>query len=357
MTQTFQTADFRRCQRSYFVAQVSNLLGRRLPVGRAWRRSGVSQGCGVCGLEIRDTADGKSVPRTRVVLSTVCALALAVLTGCATGGGPSRATHAALRDALLLRASFDGGVNAEFAAGDAMLYTAPTGDRQQARPGLPAGELVVLARGEGRHGDALRFTKKMKPVVFFRGEKNLGYATNGWSGAVSLWLKLDPDKDLEPGYCDPLQFVAQHWEQGNMFIEFSKDHTPRHFRYAMLPVKQTWNPRNLGWEAIPDQERPMAAVYRPPFARERWTHVVFCFGNLNTGAKDGWGRLYLNGEFQGEFTGWLGTFNWDVPQSAVTLGLNYAGLLDDLAIFNRPLTAEEVKAIHQSSTGVREIVK
>ena len=84
-------------------------------------------------------------------------------------------------------------MHAEFAAGDATLYTAPTGDRKQARPGL--GDLVVHARGEGRHGDALRFTKKMKPVVFFRGEKTLGYATNGWSGAVSLWLKLDPDKE------------------------------------------------------------------------------------------------------------------------------------------------------------------
>ena len=292
-----------------------------------------------------------------VLGAVTLAAALAVLTGCATGDGPSRATTAALRDALLLRASFDGKVNADFAAGDATLYTAPTGNRNQAQPGLPDGELVVLARGEGRHGDALRFTKKMKPVVFFRGEKNLGYATNGWSGAVSLWLKLDPDKDLEPGYCDPLQFVAQHWEQGNMFIEFSKDHTPRHFRYAILPVKQTWNPENRGWEAIPDKERPMVPVYRPPFARERWTHVVFCFGNLNTGAKDGWGTLYLNGGFQGEFTGWLGAFNWDVPQSALTLGLNYVGLLDDLAVFNRPLTAGEVKAVYRSPGGLREVVK
>ncbi len=282
---------------------------------------------------------------------------LASLIGCVNGGGSSRAPNVGLREALLLRASFDGGLNADFAAGDATLYTAPTGDRKQARPGLPDGDLVVHAKGEGRHGDALRFTKKMKPVVFFRGAKNLGYATNGWSGAVSLWLKLDPDKDLEPGYCDPVQFVAQNWDQGNMFIEFSKDHTPRHFRYAILPVKQTWNPQNRGWEAIPDKERPMVPVYRPPFAAAKWTHVVFCFGNLNSGAKDAWGKLYLDGEFQGEFTGWLGAFNWDVSQSALTLGLSYVGLLDDLAVFNRPLTAGEVKAIHQSPTGVRGVAK
>jgi len=222
---------------------------------------------------------------------------------------------------------------------------------------LPDGGLVVLAKGEGRHGDALRFTKKMKPVMFFRGEKNLGYNTNHWSGAASFWLRLDPDKDLEPGYCDPLQFLAQSWGEGNMFVEFSKDHTPRHFRYAILAVTRYWNPKNADWEVLSDAERPMVPVLKPPFAREQWTHIAFTFGNVNSGKKDGWGKLYLNGEYHGQFTGWENTFNWDVSQSAVTLGLNYVGWFDDLALFNRPLTDAEVKAIHQAPRGVRELVK
>jgi len=264
---------------------------------------------------------------------------------------------ATLRPALLLHASFDKGLDADFAMGDAKLYSAPTGNRKTAQPGLPDGGLVVLAKGEGRHGDALRFTKKMKPTVFFRGEKNLGYNTNNWSGAASFWLRLDPDKDLEPGYSDPLQFVAQSWGEGNMFVEFSKDHTPRHFRYAILAVTRYWNPKNADWEVLSDAERPMVPVLKPPFAREQWTHVAFTFGNVNSGKKDGWGKLYLNGEYQGQFTGWENTFKWDVSQSAVTLGLSYVGLFDDLALFNRPLTDAEVKAIHQAPGGVRELVK
>src|SRR5262245_6707980 len=114
-----------------------------------------------------------------------------------------------LGKALLLYASFDKGLDADFAVGDPKLYTAPTGNRSQAVAGLPESNLVVHAKGAGRHGDALHFTKKMRPTVFFQGEKNLGYNSNGWSGAVSIWLRLDPDKDLQPGYCDPLQFVAQ----------------------------------------------------------------------------------------------------------------------------------------------------
>ena len=258
-----------------------------------------------------------------------------------------------LRKALLLHASFDGKLDADTALGDPKLYTTPTGNRSQARPGLPDSNLVVHAKAEGRVGDALRFTRKMRPVVFFRGEKNLGYKTNGWSGSVSLWLKLDPDKDLEPGYCDPLQFVAQGWDDGNMFIEFSKDHTPRHFRYAILPVKKTWNPGNRGWEEIPDKERPMVPVYQTPFTRERWTHVVFSFSNINSGKSDGSGRLHLNGRDQGEFKNWSIPFHWDESKSAVTLGLNYVGMMDELAIFSRPLLPAEIHLLHESPEALR----
>jgi hypothetical protein len=259
--------------------------------------------------------------------------------------------------ALLLHAPFDGSLDAARAAGDPKLYTAPTGNRKAAQPGLPAENLVVHAKGAGKFGDALQFTKKMKPVVFFRGEKNLGFQPKNWTGSASVWLRLDPDKDLEPGYCDPLQFVAQAWGEGNMFIEFSKDHTPRHFRFAIQPLTKHWNPKGAGWETIPEAERPMVAVHKPPFRADQWTHVVFTFGNINSGQKDGWGKLYLNGELQGQFTGVDAVFPWDVPQSAVTLGLSYIGLLDELAIFNRPLTDAEVKTIYQAPQGLAEMLK
>jgi len=280
-------------------------------------------------------------------------VAMVTVAGCQTATRQS--SHAVLRHSLLLHASFDNGLDADFAVGDPKLYTAPTGNRSLARPGLPDSNLVVHAKSAGRHGDALHFTQKMSPVVFFKGEKNLGYNTNGWSGAVSLWLRLDPDKDLQPGYCDPLQLVAQGWDEGNMFIEFSKDHTPRHFRYAILPVKKSWNPANRGWEAIPDKGRPMVPVHQPPFTHDGWTHVVFCFSNINSGTNDGWGRLYLDGKDQGIFANWSLPFNWDERQSALTLGLSYIGWMDDVAVFNRPLTEAEVRGIYELKDGIRSL--
>src|SRR5262245_10764554 len=191
---------------------------------------------------IRDTACSPSGGRLRSASMNSHFLALAIVLSMAgmlcsdATATAAEAGAASLRSALLLHATFDRGLDADFATGDKTLYTAPTGNRSQAQAGLPEGGVVVIAKGEGRYGDALRFRKKARPVVFFSGDKNLGYSTKGWNGAVSFWLRLDPDKDLEPGYCDPLQFVAQGWDEGNMFVEFSKDHTPRHFRYAILPV-------------------------------------------------------------------------------------------------------------------------
>lgn len=263
------------------------------------------------------------------------------------------ADHAALRAALLFHAGFDGRADAGFAAGDARIYHAPTGDRAQARPGLPEDGGVVLAPDAGRFGGALQFTRKIRPAIFYRGAGNLPYRTNAWGGAVSVWLRLDPDRDLEPGYCDPLQFVGQEWEVGNLFLEFSKDHAPRHFRAAILPVKASWNPQNRGWEDIPEKERPMVPVHRPPFTHERWTHVVFCFANVNSGRPDGWGRLYLDGVDRGAFENWALPFQWEVEKSALTLGFSFTGWLDDVAVFNRPLTADEVRALHALPGGVQ----
>lgn len=285
-------------------------------------------------------------------------LALPLLALALIGNLPTGGQAASLKSALLLHASFDHGLDADFAKGDAKLYFTPTGNRKlDVQPGLPPDGQVGLARGEGKFGAALRFTKKAKPVLFYRGPQNLGFTTNNWTGACSVWLRLNPEQDLEPGYCDPLQFVGQAWARGACFIEFSKDHTPREFRLGMMPITTLWNPNHRKYEEMLTPERPIVQVLKPPFSREQWTHVVFTFGSANTGKKDGWGKLWLNGQYQGELKGWELTFGWEPDQTALTLGLNYIGWLDELAVFNRPLTDVEIKAIHTAKGGIATLTK
>ena len=138
-----------------------------------------------------------------VVLVAVCAWS-----GAARG-------EDALSEALTFHASFDGGVDAEFARGDGTLYAAVSAARDaEARPGLPAGGETRVAAGEGRFGDALQFTDANATRVFFKAEKNLPYAESNWSGTVSFWLRVSPDEDLEPGYTDPMQITPRRTHQG-----------------------------------------------------------------------------------------------------------------------------------------------
>ncbi len=258
-----------------------------------------------------------------------------------------------LRSALTFHASFDRSADADFARGEPRVFTAlDSGKRPAATPGLPAEEFARLVPAAGRHGGALEFRGQTKQQVFYRGPENLGYRSGAWAGSVSLWLQLDPDRDLAPGYCDPFQFVGQKWGEGALFIEFTKDHNPRHFRSGIFPVTKFWNPQNKKLEEMTDAERPMVFVRRPVFSRERWTHVLITFANLNSGQPDGRGTLYLDGEPIGTAAGWTHTFHWDAAQSALTLGLNYTGLIDDVAVFNRELNPAEARTVFSLPRGI-----
>lgn len=283
-------------------------------------------------------------------LGFVVALAAALAgTGCVTG-----IQKEALKDSLTLYASFDKGLNADYAGGDKTIYGAASGNRMaQAPAGLPEGGAVQVARGVGVTGDALKFTRKSSSVMFFKGPGNFVYQPTNWNGTVSFWLKLDPDRDLQPGYCDPIQLSAGNWHNGVFFAEFSKDETPRHFRFAMRPLEKIYNPKNLGWEAIPAKDRPMVQVEKPPFSREKWTHVAFTFENANTGEKNGVGKLYLDGQPAGAFPNWDLTVQWKQDEVVIIIGASYVGLFDDLALFDRALTAAEVTRLY----GDREILK
>ena len=45
------------------------------------------------------------------------------------------------------------------------------------------------------------------------------------------------------------------------------------------------------------------------------------------------------------------TFTWKPSQALVMLGLGYIGLWDELAIFNRALSAQEIKSLYELDGG------
>ncbi len=266
---------------------------------------------------------------------------------------------AALKEALLFHAPFDGSVDARVVptGGDAALYTADTLERKSIERGNHS-PVVSLAKDAGRFGDALRFSKKTEQVVFFKASSAAFQPGPNWEGTVSFWLRLDPDKDLEPGYCDPLQFAEREWNDATFFVDFDKD-LPRDLRLGAFPDYASWNPKNTLWEQIPVESRPMVVAKRPPFAHDKWTHVAFTFENVNSdNDRVATAILYLDGKWQGSLENPM-RFTWNEsttgvnhPPAAILLGIYYIGDMDDVAVFRRALSADEILTLHHLEGGV-----
>lgn len=251
------------------------------------------------------------------------------------------------KESLTFHVSFDRTANADFAKGDAKVYTAETVAREKILAGLPQEGVRRLDDG-GKYGGYLSFDKKIDPVVMYRGAKN---ATLGSGGelTVSFWMKLEPATDLPSGYVDPLQITDKKWNDASLFVDFTPEN-PRQFRLGVFPDYRVWNPEDTPWDDVAEKDRPMVPVTQLPFARDRWTHVAFTLDNVNA-EQAGTARLYLDGKLQGDLDGRL-KFTWDPDQVAIMLGIYYVGGIDDFAIFNRCLSAEELVKLFNLEAGI-----
>jgi hypothetical protein len=244
---------------------------------------------------------------------------------------------------VVFRATFDGSLDASVSAGDPKIYSAPSYKEQSAaKPGIN-GTDVIHAKGEGRSGDALRFTKKNTKAVFYKAHGNVPFDPKNWSGTISFWLQLDPEQDLEPGFCDPMQVTDKAYNDSAIWVDFTKDDKPRHFRLGVFGALKAWNPTNAPADKNPDFSNRLVVVQHTPFARSRWTHIAITYLGLGSGS--GEAKLYLNGKLLGTAPKIPETFDWDMERSAIRLGVNYVGLMDDVTIFRRPLKEQEIGAL------------
>lgn len=263
-----------------------------------------------------------------------------------------------LKDGLIFHAGFDGSMDAKLfpANGDGCVYTADSPAVQSVERGNKLPE-VSMAKNAGRIGDALRFTAKTQKVLCFKAASNGFEPRDNWSGTVSLWLKLDPDKDLPEGYCDPLQITAKKWDDSAFFIDFDKT-LPRDFRLGVFSDPGVWNPKNIPWDDFPVAERPMVVVQQPSFSHDAWTHVVFTFDNFNSlMGQPSSASLFVNGKLQGSINQPM-RFDWpkstETKEAMIMLGINYVGDMDELAIFRRALSADEIKRLYDNPGAIDE---
>ncbi len=289
-------------------------------------------------------------------LSVFALLALSTVGGLDPARAQAQGVSPGLKSSLTFHASFDHGLNADFAKGSRQFSYAPSIERRSvSAPGLPPGGEVTLAAGAGKFGDALRFERKSQPIVFFSASTNLSYRTNDWAGTVSFWLKVDPKAELAMGYADAIQITPRAWNDAAFFIEFEKRTDDVPFRLGVYPDFKVWNPNNRKWEEMSAAEKPLVTIDNAPFSKDRWTHVVFTFEHFNTGKDDGICQLYLDGRRVSTLGPRRQTFMWNENDAVIMMGLSFIGLWDELAVFNRALSAGEVRQLNELPKGVAEL--
>lgn len=258
-----------------------------------------------------------------------------------------------LAKSLTFCSTFDEGFEADFAKGDARMFGAPAYGERDVITANMIPEEVAIASQKGRFGDALEFKRKGKPVVFYQSEHNFPYSESGCAGTISLWLSLDPETDLAPGYTDPIKITDVGYNDAAFWVDFS-DKNPRTFRMGVYGDLDVWNPKNTGPdENAAFEDRLLTATDRP-FSRGRWTHVVMSFSGLN--GEGGMASFYINGKAQGSRK-ISEPFTWELEKSRIFLGLNYIGLMDEVAIFDRALSASEVQTLYNLAEGAKMLLQ
>jgi len=165
---------------------------------------------------------------------------------------------------------------------------------------------------------------------------------------------LDPNKDLKPGFCDPIQITDVSYNDAAIWVDFTKEN-PRIFRLGVIGDRDAWNPNPEG----PDNENPifikqLPPVHNPPFGSGEWTHVAITYNHLNT--NHGEALLYMNGDLKGKRSPISDPFTWDLEKSNIYLGLSYIGLMDELTIFNRSLSRKEINVLYNLENGGHDLI-
>ena len=265
----------------------------------------------------------------------------------AAGATCAAPDEAALRKAVMLYASFDEAVRADYSQGGALTFQLRTSDPDQKNKwiissGVPS-KAFRIAPGKGISGGALECREVLpnNGRIFFPARLNTAYKKGGWGGAVSVWVNTDPNTQLKTGFCDPIQITQKGANNGGIWFDFN-DAKPRDLRMGVFPALAE------GQKAVPesDPNAPMVRVPGVGFKVGQWHHVVVTWNNFDTGRADAVAMLYIDGKLIGAVKDRDIAMGWDVDRAGVYVGVNYIGLLDELALFDRMLTAEEVALLH-----------
>jgi hypothetical protein len=253
-----------------------------------------------------------------------------------------------IRRAVTFYASFDEAVQGDFGGGAVTLSTRFNHPTEKGsfifKKGFPA-KVFRIAPGKGIHGGALEVTDVLPDNgrIFFPAKGNIAFKKGGWSGSVSVWINTDPNKLLKTPFCDPIQITQKGANNGGIWFDFNNAR-PRDLRMGTFPaVAEGEKPIS---EA--DPKAPMVRVPAIGFKAGDWHHVVLAWTNFDTGKANAQAVLYIDGKRIGAITNAPIAMRWKLEKAGIYVAVNFIGLLDELALFNRMLTPEEISRLHRT---------
>lgn len=266
-------------------------------------------------------------------------------------------SSSALKDALTFYVSFDEGTIADFALGDANIYTANASYvnskrvLEEVQAGMNNSDHTIV-KEKGQFGGSFEFGEKSRKVIYYKSKDNIAYDVRNWSGTISFWLSVDPSTDLD-GYTDPVQITDANYNDASIWVDFTDD-SPPNFRLGVIGDKDVWTLDTLNSSSTTEFERRLVNVEKPTFTRKAWTHILITYDGLGT--TNSVATLYLNGEKKGEVSGIDDPFTWELGESNIFLGLGFTGLMDELSIFNKPFTDKQAMELYQLEGGIKSIL-
>lgn len=242
------------------------------------------------------------------------------------------------KDHTCLYASFDSSIDADVARGDRAARMHSEVVRHDTAAGRFGGGLVFSARDHGWAEDEFTFAAR----------DNFPYQTGAFEGTVSMWLRGDPDADLNDDFpVDPFH-ISRHPADGSFYLDLTR---PNDWRYG--------SPRKLRFGLYGDSPAQdmfvggqLLVVGDLGWHDGEWHHVVATFGNVNSGCKDGTASLYVDGVLRATMDGYAHQLSWEIETMKIGLGQRYVGAIDELLILDTRLDAATVSGLFERNEPV-----
>lgn len=253
-----------------------------------------------------------------------------------------------IRQAVTFYASFDEAVRGDYGKGSMEVSTRFDHPKKKGQYVFEKGfntKVFRVVKGRGVSGGALqgRDVLPRRGRIFFPAKGNLPYKPTGWGGSVSFWLNTNPNTQLKTPFCDPIQITQKGASDGGLWIDFPKG-TPRALRLGAFRAL------GKGEKPVPESARgtPLVRIKNIGFKVGDWHHIVFTWDHFDTGKNNAHATLYIDGKSVGGLKNRNIAMKWDLDHTGIYVAVNYIGLLDELAIFNRPLKHKEIQRLQRT---------